>query len=306
MRWPPHPLRKKEEIIKFRLNQGWRLISTATWSSVGWEWIQHWNPSSGKEEAKLKAKLNLALKFWPFANALVNLTVRQPYKIKLTIIVIPSCIAPCRLGASPECVCVAREARRDQEDDAVGSWGHQTAGRRSGDGGHWKTEGQSWEHAAYVRKGSEHRYLNLFADWLSLCTQLPSGDEIPLPPIVLGRLGSDPGKKTVCIYGHLDVQPANIDDGWDTEPFTLVEKDGERQTVSVLPLHKTGLVWLGMFFTIESDIESAWERQTRRDERVCASFVSQSVFYTSQTLFHISSHLVFVASFKVILHAVSC
>uniref|UniRef100_A0A3B4FPZ2 Cytosolic non-specific dipeptidase n=1 Tax=Pundamilia nyererei TaxID=303518 RepID=A0A3B4FPZ2_9CICH len=51
--------------------------------------------------------------------------------------------------------------------------------------------------------------------------------EIPLPPIILGQLGSDPAKKTVCIYGHLDVQPANIDDGWDTEPFTLVEKDGK-------------------------------------------------------------------------------
>lgn len=57
--------------------------------------------------------------------------------------------------------------------------------------------------------------------------KLPSGEEIPLPPIVLGHLGSDPGKKTVCIYGHLDVQPASIDDGWDTEPFKLVEKDGK-------------------------------------------------------------------------------
>ncbi|XP_022524268.1 cytosolic non-specific dipeptidase [Astyanax mexicanus] len=57
--------------------------------------------------------------------------------------------------------------------------------------------------------------------------KLPGGEEIPLPPIILGRLGSDPGKKTVCIYGHLDVQPANIEDGWDTEPFTLVEKDGK-------------------------------------------------------------------------------
>nr|XP_040044375.1 cytosolic non-specific dipeptidase-like [Gasterosteus aculeatus aculeatus] len=56
---------------------------------------------------------------------------------------------------------------------------------------------------------------------------LPSGEEIPLPPIILGHLGSDPAKKTVCIYGHLDVQPAHIDDGWDTEPFTLVEKDGK-------------------------------------------------------------------------------
>ncbi|XP_049606552.1 cytosolic non-specific dipeptidase [Syngnathus scovelli] len=57
--------------------------------------------------------------------------------------------------------------------------------------------------------------------------ELSSGDKIPLPPIILGHLGSDPGKKTVCIYGHLDVQPANIDDGWDTEPFTLIEKDGK-------------------------------------------------------------------------------
>uniref|UniRef100_A0A4W4FKM9 Cytosolic non-specific dipeptidase n=1 Tax=Electrophorus electricus TaxID=8005 RepID=A0A4W4FKM9_ELEEL len=57
--------------------------------------------------------------------------------------------------------------------------------------------------------------------------KLPGGVEIPLPPIILGRLGSDPGKKTVCIYGHLDVQPANMEDGWDTEPFTLVEKDGK-------------------------------------------------------------------------------
>lgn len=59
--------------------------------------------------------------------------------------------------------------------------------------------------------------------------QLSEGAEIPLPPIILGKLGSDPKKKTVCIYGHLDVQPADIDDGWDTEPFTLVEKDGKEQ-----------------------------------------------------------------------------
>lgn len=74
-----------------------------------------------------------------------------------------------------------------------------------------------------------------------VCMQLPSGEEIPLPPIILGRLGSDPGKKTVCIYGHLDVQPANIDDGWDTEPFTLVEKDGESRTASVSVWYKVTL-----------------------------------------------------------------
>lgn len=56
---------------------------------------------------------------------------------------------------------------------------------------------------------------------------LPDGKKIPLPPILLGNLGSDPKKKTVLLYGHLDVQPALIEDGWDTEPFTLVEKDGK-------------------------------------------------------------------------------
>ncbi|XP_075240626.1 cytosolic non-specific dipeptidase-like [Convolutriloba macropyga] len=45
--------------------------------------------------------------------------------------------------------------------------------------------------------------------------------DIPLPPILLGKLGSDPNKKTLCIYGHLDVQPAALVDGWNTEPFDL-------------------------------------------------------------------------------------
>ncbi|KAI2587288.1 carnosine dipeptidase 2, partial [Homo sapiens] len=62
---------------------------------------------------------------------------------------------------------------------------------------------------------------------VGLPSQLPDGSEIPLPPILLGRLGSDPQKKTVCIYGHLDVQPAALEDGWDSEPFTLVERDGK-------------------------------------------------------------------------------
>jgi cytosolic nonspecific dipeptidase len=57
--------------------------------------------------------------------------------------------------------------------------------------------------------------------------KLPNGKEIPLPPVLFGTLGNDPNKKTVCIYGHLDVQPALKEDGWDTEPFTLIEKDGK-------------------------------------------------------------------------------
>lgn len=66
---------------------------------------------------------------------------------------------------------------------------------------------------------------------IELCdvgTQLmPDGETVPLPPIILGHLGADPAKKTVLIYGHLDVQPAHKSDGWDTEPFVLTEKDGK-------------------------------------------------------------------------------
>lgn len=56
---------------------------------------------------------------------------------------------------------------------------------------------------------------------------IPSGGEIPLPKVLLGVLGKDPKKKTVLVYGHLDVQPAAKEDGWHTDPFTLVEKDGK-------------------------------------------------------------------------------
>jgi len=37
---------------------------------------------------------------------------------------------------------------------------------------------------------------------------LEDGTQLPLPPTLLGRIGDEPQKKTVLIYGHLDVQPA--------------------------------------------------------------------------------------------------
>lgn len=37
---------------------------------------------------------------------------------------------------------------------------------------------------------------------------LKGADEVALPPVILGTRGNDPKKKTVLIYGHLDVQPA--------------------------------------------------------------------------------------------------
>lgn len=46
-----------------------------------------------------------------------------------------------------------------------------------------------------------------------------SDPSLHLPPIILGRYGQDPAKKTVLVYGHYDVQPALLEDGWNTEPF---------------------------------------------------------------------------------------
>ncbi|XP_005177133.1 cytosolic non-specific dipeptidase [Musca domestica] len=56
---------------------------------------------------------------------------------------------------------------------------------------------------------------------------LVGGKKIPLPNVILADLGKDPKKKTVLVYGHLDVQPALKEDGWNTEPFELTEIDGK-------------------------------------------------------------------------------
>jgi acetylornithine deacetylase/succinyl-diaminopimelate desuccinylase-like protein len=47
-------------------------------------------------------------------------------------------------------------------------------------------------------------------------------------PVTYGEwLGAGPDKPTVLVYGHYDVVPASIEDGWDTEPFEPVERDGK-------------------------------------------------------------------------------
>jgi acetylornithine deacetylase/succinyl-diaminopimelate desuccinylase-like protein len=39
--------------------------------------------------------------------------------------------------------------------------------------------------------------------------------------------GAGPDKPTVLVYGHYDVVPALMEDGWHTDPFEPVEKDGK-------------------------------------------------------------------------------
>jgi len=47
-----------------------------------------------------------------------------------------------------------------------------------------------------------------------------------LPAVYAHWPAADPSAKRVLVYGHHDVQPAALEDGWDYEPFAPQEKDG--------------------------------------------------------------------------------
>lgn len=45
---------------------------------------------------------------------------------------------------------------------------------------------------------------------VDLGKHLLDGEELQLPPALLGKLGDDPKKKTILLYAHYDVQPVRI------------------------------------------------------------------------------------------------
>ena len=56
----------------------------------------------------------------------------------------------------------------------------------------------------------------------------PGKPELELPPVVIARYGNDKSKRTILVYGHYDVQPALMEDGWATTPFELSIDDKDR------------------------------------------------------------------------------
>lgn len=77
--------------------------------------------------------------------------------------------------------------------------------------------------------GDELKALGAKIEYVDIGSQtLPDGQVLKLPHVLMGELGQDKAKKTLLVYGHLDVQPANQkEDGWDTDPWVLTEVDGK-------------------------------------------------------------------------------
>lgn len=75
--------------------------------------------------------------------------------------------------------------------------------------------------------GSELKSLGAEVEFRPLGKQ-PHKEHLDLPPVVLARYGNDKNKRTILVYGHYDVQPAEKSDGWATEPFDLTVDDKGR------------------------------------------------------------------------------
>ncbi len=79
-------------------------------------------------------------------------------------------------------------------------------------------------YAGDVRRAAEWLAAHLHALGLESVRVMPTAGH---PVVYAEWLGAGPEKPTVLVYGHYDVVPAAMEDGWDTPPFEPVEKDGK-------------------------------------------------------------------------------
>jgi acetylornithine deacetylase/succinyl-diaminopimelate desuccinylase-like protein len=79
------------------------------------------------------------------------------------------------------------------------------------------------EHTADVRRAAEWLEKRLEAAGIEVARVLETGGH----PVVYGEWLHAPGKPTVLIYGHFDVQPVDPLGEWDSAPFEPTERDGK-------------------------------------------------------------------------------
>lgn len=78
-------------------------------------------------------------------------------------------------------------------------------------------------HAGDVRQAAEWLATHMRDLGLGKVAIMPTAGH----PVVYGEwLGAGPGRPTVLVYGHYDVVPAALEDGWDTPPFEPIVKNG--------------------------------------------------------------------------------
>lgn len=98
---------------------------------------------------------------------------------------------------------------------------------------------------------AEAQKLNFSLDARDIGIQADVPGDIKLPPILVGRYGTeDKSKKTILIYGHYDVQPADKEDGWESDPFTVLEKQNGKMIARGITDDKGPVV--GWFNAIEA------------------------------------------------------
>src|SRR5215472_14278933 len=78
--------------------------------------------------------------------------------------------------------------------------------------------------AGDVKRAAEWLASHLHAMGLDSAKVMPTAGH---PVVYAEWMGAGPEKPTVLIYGHYDVVPAAMEDGWDSPPFEPVEKDGK-------------------------------------------------------------------------------
>lgn len=79
-------------------------------------------------------------------------------------------------------------------------------------------------YAGDVRRTAEWLAAHLHALGLESARVMETAGQ---PVVYAEWLGAGADKPTVLVYGHYDVVPAVMEDGWDTPPFEPVEKDGK-------------------------------------------------------------------------------
>jgi acetylornithine deacetylase/succinyl-diaminopimelate desuccinylase-like protein len=80
------------------------------------------------------------------------------------------------------------------------------------------------EHHADVQRAAEWIAQHLWAIGMTAVEVHPTDWH---PVVYAEWLGAGPDAPTVLVYGHYDVQPAEIADGWHTPPFEPTERDGK-------------------------------------------------------------------------------